>query len=100
MLSKPKLESSGGSSAATSPTSSASRSRIALAYSARFSRCGARRPGFGMRGGGAIECRFERSGKTVITRLVRSPHTGRRHRTGPKLSDDFFPNVAVLGNGR
>ena len=53
-----------------------------------------------MRAGGSIECRLERSGKTVITRRVRSPHTGRRHRTGPKLSDDFFPNVAVLGNGR
>ena len=46
MLSKPYAESSGGSSEATS-TSSASRSRIALAYSARFKRCSSGRPGLG-----------------------------------------------------
>ena len=40
MLSKPSLEPSAGSSVVTS-TSSASRSRIALAYSVRFSRCSA-----------------------------------------------------------
>src|SRR5262245_4499564 len=46
MLSNPSAESSGGSSSAGS-TFNASRSRIALAYSARFSRCGNGRPGFG-----------------------------------------------------
>src|SRR6185436_12174643 len=46
MLSKPSAESSGGSSAAAS-TSSASRSRIAFAYSARLSRWIAGRPALG-----------------------------------------------------
>ena len=47
MLSKPRLESSAGSSVEES-TSSASRSRIALAYSARFMRWSGARPGLGL----------------------------------------------------
>ena len=46
MLSKPSLESSPGSSAAASIGRS-SRSRTALAYSVRFSRCSTGAPGFG-----------------------------------------------------
>ena len=46
MLSKPWLIVSGGSSVVAS-MSSASRSRIALAYSARFRRCRTGRPGLG-----------------------------------------------------
>ena len=46
-LSKPYAESSGGSSVEGS-TSSASRSRIAFAYSARFRRCRTGRPGLGL----------------------------------------------------
>ena len=46
MLSKPSLESSPGRRAAAS-TGSASRSRTALAYSVRFSRCSAGAPGLG-----------------------------------------------------
>jgi hypothetical protein len=47
MLSKPLLSSSAGSSEVAS-ISSDSRSRIALAYSARFRRCKGERPGFGL----------------------------------------------------
>src|SRR5688572_20217457 len=47
ILSKPLLSSSGGSSAVAS-ISSASRSRMALAYSARLRRCSAVRPGCGL----------------------------------------------------
>ena len=46
MLSNPRLELSAGSSVDAS-TSSESRSRIALAYSARFMRCSGTRPGPG-----------------------------------------------------
>ena len=46
MLSKPNAESSAGSSDRTS-TSTASRSRMTLPYSARFRRCSSGRPGLG-----------------------------------------------------
>ena len=61
MLSNPAEESSGGSSALTS-TSSASRSRMAFAYSARFRRCSAGAPGIEPPRRRAIERGFERRG--------------------------------------
>ena len=70
MLSKPSLEPSAGSSAETS-TSSASRSRIALAYSVRFRRCsaGVSRPPWGQpRGRAALPAR---------RRTHRAPRAGR-----------------------
>ena len=99
MLSKPKLESSGGSSDATSPRSSASRSRIALAMLGAVHPVRRGTARIWMRVGGSIERRLERRGKTVVTRRVRSPRTGRRHRAGPELADDFSPNIVVLGDG-
>ena len=98
MLSKPYPESSTGSHE-PGFTSTASRSRIALLYSARFSRCTGARPGFGFAAAALSSVRLEerrkgRSGRGLRTRA----HVGRRHLARPHLQQNLFPNLAVRRN--
>ncbi len=91
MLSNPSLESSEGRSVETS-TLRASRSRIALAYSARLRRCKPTVPGFGC---WAAYLSSELS--TWLTNVVndsplRARHASRRHHAGAKLPDNLFPS--------
>src|SRR5215471_13087934 len=83
-LSKPLAWSSFGRSAAASMRSP-SRSSIALAYSARLSRCSATRPGFGFAAAAASSA-------------FRLPRSGRRHHTAAKFANGLFPDVGVLRN--
>ena len=91
-LSKPKADTSGGSSEATS-TSSASRSRIALAYSARLSRRRTGRPGRAR--AGAIQLVLEPRDQTVSGRLIGPAHAVRRHGADAQLADNLLPGLGV-----
>ena len=66
MLSKPALESSAGRSGAGS-ISRASRSRIALAYSARFSRCTSGRPGWGDASAARSSCEVSETSRACLS---------------------------------
>ena len=99
MLSNPLLSSSGGSSAVAS-ISSASRSRMALAYSARFRRWSAVRPGRGLGGGCAIDCALEVADESFERRGVRARHASRRHHAGAHLPDHLLPGLGGLRNVR
>ncbi len=88
-------ESSGGSSVDAS-TSSASRSRMALAYSARFNRWSAVRPGLGC----SVAARSRRDSRnprsvSCDARSGRGRPVG-RHGTGPNLSHNVFPKRRIV----
>ncbi len=95
ILSKPLLSSSAGSSAETS-TFSPSKSRIALAYSVRFSRCSAERPGSGMRRPGLIERRLEPGDQPVDLGLFRPRHALWRHHATAQLAHHLFPRLGMF----
>ena len=94
MLSNPAAESSGGSSDAAS-TSSASRSRMALLYSARFSRCSAGVPANGFAAAARSICACRAVTKLVDRRTPGTRRTGRRHHPGLQLADDLFPGLRM-----
>ena len=97
MLSNPcSSVSSAGSSARTS-TSSASRSRIALAYSVRFSRWSGGRPGFGCAAAARSSPVSSDAISAATAGLVRPRAADRRHRAGAQLADDLLPDLGVLG---
>ena len=94
MLSKPSFESSAGSSALTS-TSSASRSRIALAYSVRFRRWSAGASGCAP-GGLARSSRASSAGGERVEHGALGPrHAARRHHARPDLADHLLPHLGV-----
>ena len=93
MLSKPAAESSGGSSALTS-TSSASRSRIALAYSGAIQTMQRRRAGVERRA--AARSSADSSAAVNVSRARRRP--GRavgRHHPGAQLAHHLLPHLGV-----
>ena len=96
MLSKPSLESSAGSSVEAS-ISSASRSRMALAYSVRFRRCSPVVPGLGLAAAArssAVSSLVRRNASSVGA--VGARHTGRRHHPGANLAHHLFPSSPHL----
>ena len=100
MLSKPYPESSTGSQ---SPgfTSTASRSRIALLYSARFSRWTARAPRIRPCERGAVDRRFEKRRKRLrIGRLGTDARRYRRHVARLDLAEDFLPDPPLAPERR
>src|SRR5712691_5543607 len=90
MLSKPKSAPSLGSSSATL-TSSPTRSRIALPYSVRFSRCTTNRPGVAL----PVERRREPGSEADILRLARVPAALRRHRAHGELAQHALPGRRI-----
>ena len=94
MLSKPAAESSGGSSALTS-TSSASRSRMALAYSARFRRCSAGAPGSRRRAAARSSAASSAAVNVCARRGRRLRRAVRRHHAGAQLAHDLLPRLGV-----
>ena len=94
MLSKPAARPSGGRSALTS-TSSASRSRITFAYSARFRRCSAGGSWVELTDRQTIERGLERRGEGLTRGWSRPGRTVGRHHPGPQLADDFLPHIRV-----
>ena len=94
MLSKPSLESSAGSSACTS-TSSASRSRIALAYSVRFRRCSAGVSEAGVPADSRRSSRASSAGgeRRRASRALGTRRAARRHHAGADLADDLLPHL-------
>ena len=91
MLSNPSLESSEGRSVETS-TLRASRSRIALAYSARFRRCNPTVPGFGCWAAYLIQRTLDMAHECVNAGPLRPRHSSRRHHAGTKLPDNLLPS--------
>ena len=97
MLSKPKAESSGGSSEARldlEVEQIANRVRVFGAIEPADQRPArirvARR--------GAIELGLEPRGKRVVGGLVRPRRARRRHRARAELADDALPHIAVVGD--
>jgi hypothetical protein len=84
----------GGSSAVTS-TGRSSRSRMALAYSVRFSRRSTTEPGVVRRRGRAIDLRLEPVAQPVVLRQRRPRHPGRRHHACAQLADDLLPDLRI-----
>ena len=75
-------------------SSSPRRSRTALAYSVRLSRCRAgRRPGSGRRRGGAVERRLEPRRDPRDRRLVGPRPADGRHRPAAQLADHRLPGA-------
>ena len=79
--------------------SSASRSRMALAYSARFRRCMRRPPGTRVGGRRAIERRFEIGDEAIEPCRLRARHARRRHHAGAHLADHLLPGFRGRGHG-
>ena len=99
MLSKPLAESSGGSSVVTSMSRS-SRSRMALAYSVRFSRCRTTVAGIECGRPRAIDFRFEPVAQPFVTRpaaaAARRAAASRRRAACGRPS----PQLGVIGDRR
>ena len=95
MLSKPSLEPSAGSSGVTS-TSSASRSRMALAYSVRLSRCSAGVSRLARRDRRPRSSRASSAAANASSALARrTRRAARRHHAGLDLADDLLPRLGV-----
>ena len=97
MLSKPLLSSSAGSRADTS-TFSPSKSRIALAYSVRFSRCSAERPGSGCAAAAWSSEVWSQRDQILDLGLFRPGHALRRHHAATQLADHLLPDLGVLAD--
>ena len=95
MLSKPYASLSFGNSAA-GLMSSASRSRIALPYSVRFSRCRDFTARVRVLGRGAVELRLYVRGERVRGRGVGDQRVGRRHHPAAQLERDLLPHLGVI----
>ena len=95
MLSNPLLSSSGGRREVAS-ISNASRSRIAFAYSARFSRWSAVRPGRGFGRRGAVDGRLQMADEPFKRGGVRTWHPGGRHHPGAHFPDHLLPQLGRL----
>ena len=96
LLSKPYPATSAGSIDAAS-ISSASRSRIALRYSARFRRGSAGRPGLGCASAALSSSVSRYVTRSVGHGLVRPRPSGRRHRAGANLANDVLPGFGFFG---
>ena len=95
MLSKPYEESSDGKSDVTSPMSSASRSRMALAYSVRFRRWISGRPGLGCAASPRSSAVSSNADQVLVGGIVGTLDADRRHRPGAELADDLLPHLRV-----
>ena len=100
MLSNPCSSASSAGSSVRTSTSTPRRSRIAFAYSARFRRWTAGRPGFGGRRRRTIQRRLQRRHEGDGLRRIRPRPANWRHRAGPHLADDLFPLAGVRANLR
>ena len=74
--------------------SSASRSRIAFAYSVRFSRCSAGVTS-ARQGSTAVSRRARARMRTVERRSLRTRRAARRHHAGADLLDDLLPRLGA-----
>ena len=99
MLSKPALESSAGSRSVVS-ISSPSRSRTALPYSARLSRCRPTRPGLGCATAARSSSVSAQVMKLSRVGCIRPWHPGRRHHAAAQLLYDLLPQFGVRADVR
>ena len=93
-LSNPSASSSLGSSAPAS-IATPSNSSMAFAYSARFNRCSATRPGSGRSMAARSSDRSSQLDEAVHAGLIGTPRAGRRHQSPAQLADGFLPELLV-----